>query len=44
MSQALPRDYGRGLDWHQQMAETGQVEAQFRLGLIHETGIKPIDS
>jgi TPR repeat protein len=40
MSQAQPADYGRGLGWHQHAAETGNVEAQFRLGLIHESGLK----
>ena len=39
-SQALPPDYGRGLNWHQVAAESGMVEAQFRLGLIYETGVK----
>ena len=34
------RDYGEGLTWHLNAAESGDAEAQYRLGRFYEAGIK----
>ena len=40
LAQSLPRDYGVGFKWHESAAESGMVEAQYRLGVFHETGCR----
>ena len=35
----IPPDFGYGSHWHEHAAEAGLVEAQYRLGRIHELGI-----
>jgi len=39
-AQVLPPDWGEDLDWFEAAAELGNAEAQYRLGLFLEQGIK----
>ena len=40
LAQDAPRDWGRDLEWFEQAANAGNAEAQYRLGLFHDKGIK----
>ncbi len=41
---ATPGTYGDAMRWYQRAAEAGSAQAQFYLGLMHETGTnRPVD-